>query len=311
MRTTIGIDIGGSRIKAGIVTEAGEILDRLNEPSYVADSYEASISQFGEIADKLQRGANAEATGIGLSVAGLMDRECRTVIAAPNCTELPGHKLPADVAAITGLPTVMDNDCNLMAIAEGAYGAAAGCRHYVAITLGTGVGGAVISNDVLIRGINGGGGELGHIPIAVDGPVCGCGAVGCLEAFIGKDGIYRHIYAAYPDLQPYGLAEIDRMAREGNSSAAGVFRYIGEKLAVGLGSAVNIFNPELIVIGGGIAQAGELLFAPLRHELKRRCFSHYYDDVKITAAKLGNWAGVIGAALIAGAVIPVKTGYQR
>jgi len=296
---TIGIDIGGTRIKAGLVNESGEILYRINEPSLVAVDYRQSVEHFKTIVQTLQNQAESNVTGVGLSVAGLMDRDCSRIIAAPNCHALPGHTLPADVSRVVGLPTVMDNDCNLMAIAEGGYGAAVNCRHYVAITLGTGVGGAIISDGVLIRGANGGGGELGHIPISIDGPVCGCGAIGCLEAYIGKEGTARYQRENHPHIADLGMIALNKLALGGDTAAIDIFRYVGEKLAVGLATAVNIFNPELLVIGGGVAEAGELLFEPCRAELKRRCFPSYYSDLQLIHAKLGNWAGVIGGAMIA------------
>ena len=297
-KLTIGIDLGGSLVKAGLVAPNGDVLSRLMEPSRVKGRYEAVIAQLVDVATRLRHEAQAPPSAIGLGVAGLLDANRRRVLATPNCPALIGGSIADDLSAAVGLPVTMDNDANLMALGEGATGAARERRHYVAITLGTGVGGAVISDGRLIRGWRGGGGELGHIPIAERGPKCGCGARGCLEAFIGQAGIERYIKRRIPWQKGVSLKELNLLARQGNQDAAALFAYIGRTLAVALAGFVNLFNPELIVIGGGVAEAGELLFRPLEEELHRRAFKIYLDGLTVRPAQLGNWAGVVGAGWI-------------
>lgn len=297
-RFAIGIDLGGSRVKAGLVDANGLIIRKVMQPSPVRESYEEVIGQLAGVVVRLQKTTRQPITRIGVGVAGLMNADRSAILTSPNCPVLAGHRLAGDLARRVKLTAAMDNDANLMALGEGAFGAARGCRHFVAITLGTGVGGAVVSDGRLIRGIDGGGGELGHVPVSIRGLLCGCGARGCLEAYVGKAGIDRHIARYQPRLASLGLKEINERARKGDADAQAVFAYIGRTLAVGLAGFVNLFNPELIVIGGGVAAAGRFLFAPLELELRRRVFKFYLRSLKIMPADLGDWAGVVGAATI-------------
>ncbi len=297
---TIGIDLGGTRIKAALVGDNGRLTHELNEPSLLHEDYSQLIERLGKLIEELLSVSSAEVTGIGLAVAGLMNRKRKIVVASPNCPPLIGESLPADLTAKTGLHTIMDNDANMMAVGEGICGAARGSRHYVALTLGTGIGGAVISGGRLIRGIDGGGGELGHIPIdRRKGPLCGCGARGCLEAYIGRDGTRRFISRNMPRFRETGMKDLTRFALEGDEEAQKIFTFIGETLGVAVAGLVNIFNPDLVVVGGGVAAAAELFFAPLREEIRKRAFKAYQSSLEIKPAELGNWAGVVGAASLA------------
>lgn len=298
-KLTIGIDIGGTRIKAGVIDGNDNLSGQINEPSHIGKDYSELIEQLQKVVKHYRSISDSEIAGVGLAVAGLMDSEHRIIIDAPNCASLIGNALPDDLTGKVGLPVVMDNDANVMAVGEGISGAARGSRHYIALTLGTGVGGAVISNGVLIRGIDGGGGELGHFPIDRKGPLCGCGARGCLEAYIGKAGIRRYINRNHPQFKDIGLKEVNRYAVGGDEAARDVFVFVGRTLGVAVAGLVNIFNPELVVVGGGVAAAGELFLKPLRNEVNKRAFKAYLTSLEIRTAELGNWAGVIGAAAMA------------
>ena len=296
---TIGIDLGGSRIKAAIVGRDGNIVSKIIKPIAAVDDYPAIVSQLEDMVKELVSGSVEPSKGIGVGVAGLMDKDRQEILTSPNIVALNSRNLAMDLTELVGLPTVMDNDANLMAVSEGTWGAARGCSHYIAITLGTGVGGAVISDGTLIRGFNGGGGEVGHILVNPDGPRCNCGAHGCLEAFVGQAGIKRYVSEKHPDLDGNGLKELNQLALQGNQEAVDVFRYIGVILGAGLAGLVNVFNPECIVIGGGVATAGDLLFNPFDNELRKRAFKVYLEGLQIRPAMLGNWAGVVGAGIIA------------
>ncbi len=299
MTFTIGIDIGGTRIKAAVMDDSGNLIEKIMESSSAGKNYLTLLTQLELIVKRLTDKAIKPVSAVGLAVAGLMDKKRKLIIESPNCPDMKNRYLADDLSKRIMLPTIMDNDANLMAIGEGAYGAARGFKHFIAITLGTGVGGAVISNSTLIRGVDGGGGELGHVPISIDGPECTCGTVGCLEAYIGHDGIHRFISENIPQYRDIHLSEINKLASEGDQDAIKVFQYIGKMLAVGLGGMVNTFNPELLVVGGGVAIAGELLFQPLREELHKRAFKQYLASCQVKEAQLGNWAGVVGAAKVA------------
>lgn len=291
----IGIDIGGTRIKAALTDREGKLYHEVNVPSEMEDGYDHFKTNLSQFVGELVKSGDGLVKGIGMGVAGLMNEDRSIILHAPNCHAIVGHQLAKDLAAATGLMTVMDNDANMMAIGEGVCGSAKGSRFYIAITLGTGVGGAVISDGVLIRGITGGGGELGHIPIARKGPRCGCGSVGCLEAFIGRPGINRFISRNIPEYKGFGLKDLHGFAEKGDERADLVFKYIGKHLGTGLAGLVNIFNPQLVIIGGGVSEAWKFIREDLVRELEARAFKSYVAVLEVKPAELGNSAGIVGA----------------
>ncbi len=299
MNWAIGIDLGGTRIKTALVNEDGEYRNEKSFPTKSTEDYEVLIAQLTEIVNLYRTEAKTGVQGVGIGVAGLMNENNKQILTSPNIDVLTGKFLPYDLFANSKIETYMENDANAMAIGEGVGGAAKGGKYYIAITLGTGVGGAVIHEGELLTGFEGGGGELGHIPISFDGPECGCGNYGCLEAYIGTAGIRRYVAQNYPELNETSIKRINEMAVEGNEKAQKVFEWIGRTLAVGLTGLVNVFNPEKIIIGGGISAAGDLLFDPLDEELRKRAFKSYTKNMEILPAKLGNWAGVVGMGKIA------------
>jgi len=297
-RFTIGLDIGGTRIKAGIVDETGRLSNEKNVSSSLENGYQDVISQIKRLVDELRGKCQEKPLGVGLAVAGLMDAQQQVVVDSPNCGVLIGHKLAEDVESATGLSTVMDNDANAMALGEGLSGAAQGSRHYIAFTIGTGIGGAVVSDGRLIRGVDGGGCELGHIPIDFEGPPCGCGSHGCIEAYIGRTGLRRYIEHNHPQFRNTGMKELAQTASDGDEDAQDVFYFLGKVLGIGSAGLVNIFNPELIIIGGGVANAWNLFIEPLTEELHHRAFASYLGSLEIRPARLGNWAGVVGVTAL-------------
>lgn len=299
MAVTIGIDLGGSRIKGGIIERDGTLRNSMMARTRTSFGYDALVTQLTELIEQLKFCAKDRLEGVGLGVPGLLDNKSFKVINSQNIDILDDHTVARDLTAKIGLPVVMSNDADCMAIGEGISGAAKGVKHYIAVTLGTGVGGAVISNGVLIQGCQGGGGEIGHLSIDMNGPECSCGGLGCLEAYIGREGIRHYVRANYPRLVNTSLKKLCDMAIQGNENAANIYWYIGHYLGIGLASLVNIFNPQIIVVGGGIAGAGDLLLKPLENELKLRALNSYAENIEVKAAELGNWAGVVGAGSLA------------
>jgi glucokinase len=297
-RYTIGLDIGGTRVKAALVDREGRISQELNLPSSLEEGYQGFLTRVLKIIKDIREKAAFKPDGVGLAVAGLMNRDRSAVIDSPNCGVLIGHHLAGDIEQATGLPAAMENDANAMALGEGLCGAARDSHHYIAFTIGTGIGGAVVSGGRLVRGIDGGGCELGHVPIDIDGPLCGCGSNGCLEAFIGRTGLRSYIDQHHPHFSNTGLKELEQIARQGDEAARDIYAYLGRILGVGAAGLVNIFNPELLIIGGGVANAWELFHEALEQELQRRAFASYLASLKVKQAQLGNWAGVVGAAAL-------------
>ncbi len=292
---TIGVDVGGSRIKAAIVSPDGSLSEQIIEKSRVGEPYPAARDQLVAIIDGLLKKSINSPSAIGVGIAGLMGANRRMVVAAPNCRGIVGKCLADDLESLLRLPVELENDANVMALGEGACGAASGSKHYVAVTLGTGVGGAIVHNGELFRGWTGGGSEIGHICIDRNGPRCGCGSNGCLEAFIGLRGISAWLRSHAASLRNYRMPKLSEMAKDGDADAIRLFEWVGKTLGVAMGGIVNLLNPERIVVGGGIASAGPMLFDPLREEIGRRAFKVYQSDLKVVPAMLGNWAGVVGA----------------
>lgn len=292
---TIGIDVGGSRVKAALVSPEGQLVGQIVEKSRVNEPYPAARDHLIEIIYNLKTSNSQSISAVGIGIAGLMNSDRRRVIAAPNCPGIIDVPLANDIGHAVGMPVELENDANVMALGEGLAGAAKGVEHFVAVTLGTGVGGAIVTNGGLFRGWQGGGSEIGHICIDRNGPRCGCGANGCVEAFIGIKGITHWLRRHAPHLRNQNIPRISELAKEGDADAIRLFEWIGKTLGVALGGMVNLFNPEAIVVGGGIASAGPMLFDPLREEIASRAFKVYLPGLKIVPAMLGNWAGVVGA----------------
>jgi glucokinase len=194
------------------------------------------------------------------------------------------------------LPVFIDNDANLMCLAEHELGAAKGARNAVCLTLGTGVGGGLIIEGKLFRGSSFAAGEIGHMPINENGPDCNCGGMSCLESYIGNRRIaarVRHVFG-----RDIPLEEVSRMAAAGNRKAAAIWEDAGVKLGLALTGVVNLLNPDRIVIGGGVANAGKVLFSKVVETILSRAMVVQAKEVRVFKAKLGNDAGMLGAAIL-------------
>ena len=245
-----------------------------------------------------------------LAVPGLILAAENKVIISPNLHEIENIPLDEEIGRRTGLYVTVENDANAAAWGEFRYGAGKDVEHQIFITLGTGVGGGVITHGVLLRGADGAGGELGHVTIESAGPRCGCGNHGCLEALASGTAIRRRAREVASD-QPYSALgrlaierevlgeDVTRLAHEGDEAALQVLQETGRWLGIGLAGFVNTFNPEVIAVGGGAARAGELILGPARKEVQLRAQSPSRDTVEIKEATLGPESGALGAAALA------------
>jgi glucokinase len=305
----IGVDLGGTKMLLGV-------LDGDSEPVWESRERSAGESE-AELVELLVREieeARAERPGveaIGMGIPATIDRERGVALAAVN---LPIENLPLRdlVRERTGLPAFLDNDANVAALAEHLFGAARGARNAVMLTVGTGIGGGLILGGEVYRGASGAGAELGHVPIEMDGPRCqgNCPGRGCVETLASGTAVGREGRAAAerePDSALGSLLaqgeEIDgrvvtETALAGDEAAVRVFDLIGRRLGVALAGLANVFEPEVIVIGGGVIAAGELLLEPARRELGARALRPM-NRTSIVAAELGENAGMIGAAAMA------------
>ncbi len=305
----IGIDIGGTKIAAGLVDTEGRIRVRRETPTEPGEGPAAVIARTAELVRAFD-GEVGESLGVGVGVAGLVRARDGVVAQAPNLRWEDVALGPELSAALGGRAVRLDNDANAAAVGEVWAGAARGRAHVIVITLGTGVGGGLILDGSVYRGARSVGAELGHITVDPDGPVCGCGNPGCLEALasgtaVGR--IARERLVTAPDvasslrsgaIEAVTARDVVAAAEAGDAFSKALLGETGVWLGVALASFVNLFNPEAIVIGGGMAAAGDLILAPARREMERRAFTAALEGVEIVLATLGNDAGIVGAAAL-------------
>lgn len=312
MSQRIGVDVGGTNVKIALVSDKGKIIYSNSIPTRAEMGYEYTINSMKDAIRELLKETKLESKnieGMGFGFPGQIDCEKGIVRLAPN---IPGW-VNVPIAEIMenefGIPTRVDNDVRTAALGELNYGAGVGCKNLVCITVGTGIGSGLVVNGKLVRGAQNAAGELGHIKLNMQGgPLCGCGDRGCLEAYAsgpaivalaeeyirgGKSTKYREL--ANPDITPYIVAVA---AKEGDLVAKQIFNIIGEYIGMGLTSIINLLNPEKVIIGGGVAEAGDILFNPIRETIQKRAMTIQKESVEIVPAQLGNTAGVIGASLL-------------
>jgi glucokinase len=305
----LGLDLGGTNIK-GVLLDVNSLkpVHKVQFSTRADRGVGPVISQMGEAIRSLLARASVDkliVKGIGIGSAGLVLQG--TVRNSPN---LPGWQGAVPLERLlkkelkgSKITLEIDNDANCFVLAETLCGAGRGYRDVIGLTLGTGVGGGLVLDGKLYRGSTGGAGELGHASIKYDGPLCLCGNRGCLEAMVGAGAIVKRYLSLMPKSngrKPEGtVAEISGRAKKGGRTAVKCLAETGTLLGVALANYVNIFNPQAIVIGGGVAQAGELILASARGEMKKRAMPYNVQKAKVKAARLGPWAGAIGAALLA------------
>jgi glucokinase len=290
----IGVDVGGTKTLSAVTTREGAIEARIERHTIVS-SQEELLAGLDSAVDAL-RAQHPDVAAIGFGIPSRVDQRTGRAIASVNIP-LANLDFRDRMRERHGLPVAIDNDGNAAAIAEWKAGAARGASDVVMLTLGTGVGGGLILNGHPYRGATGSGAELGHIVVDFDGPPCACGGRGHLEAVAsGKAAslVAQDLYGAEADSH-----DLVRRAEEGESEAVEALAQIGRFLGAGFATFVNIFEPELIVIGGGFGRESELLLGPAREILSRDGLVPGSDTVKIVEAQLGADAGVIGAGMIA------------
>jgi glucokinase len=290
----IGVDVGGTKILAAAVTRDGTVEARVERPTDVS-SEEALLGELDAAVEELRRD-QPDVAALGFGLPSRIDQRAGRAVASVNIP-LAGVDFRDRMRERHGLPVGIDNDANAAAIGEWQVGAARGARNVVMLTLGTGVGGGLILDGRPYRGATGSGAELGHIVLEVDGPPCGCGGRGHLESFAAgpaADGAARELYGPKSDAR-----DLVRRGRAGEAEALAALARIGGYLGAGIATFVNVFEPELVVVGGGFGQAGELLLGPAREVLARQGLAPGRETVRVVQARLGGNSGVVGAAMVA------------
>ncbi len=307
----IGLDLGGTTAQGGVVDPGGVILHREQVSTRASAGTSVVIETLAALATSISR--HGERAGLRIIAAGIgspgaVDPCTGTIIgAAPNLPAWVGVNLREPVESATGLPVIVDNDANMAALAEGAYGAARGCQHFVCLTLGTGIGAGVVVDGKLVRGSGFAAGEAGHMIVHEGGRRCECGSFGCLEAHASAGALSRmtrNVSSRLPR-SALGRAERDRLpsAKEIFESAIGGDRLASElihevaaHLGAGVATIVSLLDPERIVLAGGMAQAGDDFILAVTTAAARRLMPVFARRLCVVRGALGSWAGVIGAA---------------
>ncbi|PWI43371.1 ROK family glucokinase [Streptomyces sp. ICBB 8177] len=310
MGLTIGVDIGGTKIAAGVVDEEGSILETCKVPTPLTP--EGVIDAIADAVRTVSAGHPAEAVGIG--AAGYVDNKRATVLFAPNIN-WRHEALKDKVEQRVGLPVVVENDANAAAWGEYRFGAGQGHDDVVCITLGTGLGGGIIIGGRLHRGRFGVAGEFGHIRVVPDGLLCGCGSQGCWEQYASGRALVRYARqraAATPENAEIllGLGDgtpetiegrhISEAARAGDPVAVDSFRELARWAGAGLADLASLFDPSAFIVGGGVSDEGDLVLDPIRKSFRRWLVGNQWrPHAQVLAAQLGGEAGLVGAADLA------------
>ena len=299
-RFYFGIDVGGTFTKAALIDRTGKILARTQIPS----SNFSDKNHFGRVLRQTvlylaseAGGRMSDIRGGCVGVPGPVDSDRGVVLSLTNIPGWSHFPLTKFLRRFFTCPVYVENDANCMALAESRLGAARGASHAVCLTLGTGVGGGIILDRRIYRGPFYLGGEVGHMPLGVNGPACECGGRACLEQYVGNKAIMNRVKKAYGKEIP--LEEVSSRASAGHPKARKIWDETARYLAQGVACMVNVLNPEVVVIGGGVSHAGRVLFGPLRIYARRHAMRHLKSRLKIVPASLGNDAGFLGAALLA------------
>ncbi len=249
--------------------------------------------------------ANETLDAIGIAAPGPLNPRTGVILDTPNIDEWDNFPIVEKLKAHFSVPVYLGNDANLAALGEWRFGAGRGHEHLLYLTISTGVGGGVISGGHLLEGVDGLGAELGHVTVLADGPLCGCGHRGHLEALSSGTAIAKYVDDQLKDESTVSSLRssstrtaktIAAAAQSGDELAISAFNRAGRYLGIGVASFLHIFNPSVLIFGGGVSMSGDLLFKPFRASLKEHIFGHtYLDNLKITTAELGDDAGLLGA----------------
>jgi glucokinase len=311
MSSTIGVDVGGTKIAAGVVADDGEILERQLKETPARDP-RATTMAIIELVEDLESRHDVSAVGIG--AAGYVDVQRSTVLFAPNLA-WRNEPLRANVESKVAVPVFIENDANAAAWGEFRFGAGVDVHELMMVAVGTGIGGGIVLGGELFRGSFGIAGEFGHMRAVPDGRVCGCGNYGCWEQYASGRALVRAVSEVARTRSPRAADVLERVggdpaaitgqiitaaAQAGDRLAVEAFEEIGHWLGAGLADLVSAFDPAVIVVGGGVSEAGDLLLEPAQAAFARQLPGRgHRPDAQLRLAKLANTAGVIGAADLA------------
>lgn len=303
---TIGIDIGGTKISAGVVDSSGNLINSLIISTPLEGGREV-ISSVINLITELSKKYTIK--GIGISIAALISSDYGTIVGAPNIANLSKLNFVNEISKEFKLPLIVENDANAAMWAEFKFGNAKGCNPVMFFIIGTGVGGGLVIDGKLFKGATGIGAEFGHMCVVPNGLLCGCGSRGCIEQYASGGALIRYANEALlanagksEEVLSFGAGKLTgtglaKAAQAGNELALAAFNKQADWLGLACASYSLIIDPQAIIIGGGVADAGELFLAPVRAAMRKYMpFAESHVPPKIIAAKFGNDAGLIGAA---------------
>jgi len=313
MRFALAIDLGGTKVAAAIVREDGTIISHTTRPTEAHKGGEWVLNRIKEAAlEALEKSKihPPQLVGVGMGTPGIVDSEQGIMLSdAVNIPEWKGRNLKSELERVLNVPAFIENDANAAGLGEFVFGAGKGAKSLILVTLGTGIGGAVILDGKLVRGVSFAAGELGHISVDPNGQKCGCGNYGCIELYASgpaiaqraREYVLRGVNTKLSTMaSPEELTaeHVARAAQDGDLLARSILAEAGKFLGVALAGIVNLLNPDRIVIGGGVAQAGDWLLEPVRWEIKRRALPDATKVLQVVPAALGTNAGILGAAAL-------------
>ena len=309
----IGIDLGGTGIKAGVVDEGGNIIAKASCPTLPERGYEAVIRDMANLAiDVAKQSGHTmdDIKAIGIGLPGIMDQRTGIV---PFCTNLAWRDVPLvkEMAKYTSVPVFADNDATVAGLAESVAGVSAGCENSVFVTLGTGVGGGVVLGGKVFSGSHGVATEIGHMMTVVDGELCTCGNRGCWERYASATALIREgrklcaekpetalLKAVNGDPAAITAKHVIDLAKAGDPDCSALFDNYVHHLCAGLVNLINLYDPEVIALGGGVSHAGQFLLDAVREKMPAMVFFKTMPYARVELAKLTNDAGIIGAAML-------------
>lgn len=311
MKYYAGIDLGGTNTKIGLVDEDGNIIFTTIVKTDSMEGFEKTIQRLSKILLQQVKSFDLnfdDVQSVGVGVPGPV-LNSRVVKFWANFPWKNGVDLALEFEKNLGKPVKADNDVNVITLGEMWKGSAQGYKNVLGLAIGTGIGGGIIVDGKLVSGENGAGGEVGHIKVERDGKLCGCGQKGCWEAYASATGLIREAQSRLAVNKTNGLYEqvigrdleakdIFDVAKEGDEFALDLVDYEADYIALGIGNLLNVLDPEIVVVGGGVSLAGDILFDKVKERLKKYAFPSTTENLKIVAASLGNDAGILGAAYL-------------
>lgn len=309
LEVAIGVDLGATTVKTGVVSADGNILYQNKFPSKALDGPKAVVGQIiTSVNDAIAHADGKAVAGIGIGAPGVVDDE-GVVKSPPNFVDFDRVPMRQEIESALRMKTIVENDANAAAIAESRFGAGVSYPDFLFVIWGTGVGGGIILNRKIYRGVTGGAGEIGHISIDYNGPKCNCGSTGCIEAYVGqrylsqrtaerlksnpKSRILELIGGNIEKLEP---VYISQAADENDPLAREILMEAGTMLGVALAAVMNVMDLRVSIIGGGISAVGDFVLNAIQSSVRAHVLKPLRPDIRVLQAKLGNTAGILGAA---------------